>query len=217
MRITARAASWSRGLSMASARAAARHPDELGLVALAFRHIASDEHAADDVAVAISHRREHHREVDGRTVLPQPAVLQIADLDTGPDLRHHDVLEGAQTSIGRPQAPVAPDRFLGREAEHALGAPVPGRHDAVEIDADDAVRRRIDHRGKERLIRRRLQSLGDVAEVPGPATYLADFQPHGGGVALDRATVEELELVIAGGGRIGVDLFDPREERLRVG
>ena len=109
--------------------------------------VAGDFRRADDTAGIVANRRDRQRNRDQRAVLALTNRFEVSDGLAGPDAGEDHVLLGL--AIGRnDHANRLADGFSRGVAEHALGGPIPGSDDAVQVLADDGVVGRFDDSGE---------------------------------------------------------------------
>src|SRR5205085_1818582 len=82
-----------------------------------------------------------------RPVLALADRLEVFDLDAATHVIE-DLIFFALPIRRDDAADRLADHFLRRVAEHLLGGPVPGHHDAVQVLADDRIVARLDDRGE---------------------------------------------------------------------
>src|SRR5690606_37619503 len=103
-------------------------------------HIASNLGGADNNAIGIFDGRNRDRNRDQRAVLSDASGVKALDSLT-PSHPLDDVGFFALQPLGNEHKDRASDRFLSGIAEHPLGSDVPTRNLAVQILADDGVKR----------------------------------------------------------------------------
>ncbi len=139
---------------------------DAGLGGLLRGDVAYGLRGADHAAVRTEDRRDGHRHVEQVAILVPAHGIEADHLfftgDAGEDVEFLVLLGWRHQQVHHPP----PDRLLLAVAEQRLGPAIPVADDAVEADADDAVRRIADDRRQPRL-GRRLPTPAQAAEGAG--------------------------------------------------
>jgi hypothetical protein len=117
---------------------------QLAFLPLALGDVGEHHHVADHLPGTVPDGSRRDLDVDQRSVLALPVGLQVrehpAAADCGQDLLELGLLRG------RDKRDRAPDDLPRRPAEDPLSRRVPPDHPRLEVDLEDADRRRLDHR-----------------------------------------------------------------------
>src|SRR5919109_636511 len=124
--------------------------------------VTRDLRRADDAPGRITDRRDRDRHLDEMTVLRPAHGVEVRNLLAAAEPREHAFFLVASVVGDDQQHDWPPDGLGGRPAKHALRGAIPGRHDAVEILADDDVLRRVDDGGQARASLIEAPALADI-------------------------------------------------------